>query len=566
MQKPKIIKEGKIMELKVFLQTNPWINAGIASFYEFHTFMKDAGIYQNPKVEVETLPDGILVAGKEVDIIEHFHTLMNKFLPNHLYKPQAHRTEYIAFDGEQMQRMKGPSRFVYAEILRIGAKKPTESIPLNKLRKSHQNRFVDLQNQIRKGFSGKASERKVMEKNISQVIDVRIAGHPRIKVNYRLKNLKSGNRWCSLCGGMYHDLVEPSGNIFPLFYGQGNYTFDPGCKARKQICYLCEYFSIFSLYTLMYNSSHRGNLRTVNCFIPVARDLRSAITFIRAFREIRMEDTWGNFRTDMSWVNRINESYLALMHEVTKHLKTLPDEDLEALELSQPELFYLKLEQTGQNPSIKDAGIIQKVNYIIELFRRGEAQGVNYQQVLRSLLPKDDKGNIEVIGGNVQTFLRDSIARKIANLEPILLDFEPLVSEDNDNYPLIKSLKFYLKEVMTMSYDVELTEGIGKTIGRGAAADKARMKVIHDIRGAGSYDQLLTALMKVQGRLAGKKLKWTEGGSDREKEIEFFKLNDFVKQITPKNWREIRACLVMFATQEFQYRTKKAKSKEESND
>jgi hypothetical protein len=174
-------------------------------------------------------------------------------------------------------------------------------------------------------------------------------------------------------------------------------------------------------------------------------------------------------------------------------------------------------------------------------------------------LPKDDKGNIKKTGRNVETFLRDSIARKIAHLEPILLDLEPLVSENNDNYPLIKFLKFYLKEVMTLSFDVELTEGIGKTIGRGAAADKARMRVIHDIRGAGSYDQLLTALMRVQGKLTGKKLKWTEGGSDHEKEIEFFKLNDFVKQITPKNWREIRACLVIFATNEFQYRTKSLK-------
>jgi len=553
MQKPKIIKRDKIMELKVFLQSHPWINTGIVSFYEFHTSMKETGIYHNPKVEVKRLPDGILVAGKEVDIIEHFHTLMNKFLPHHLYKPQAHRTEYIVFDGKQLQRMKGPSRFAYAEMLRIGAKKPTESIPLKKLQKSLQIKFVDLQNQIRKGFSGKKSEKKLIEKNISKVIDVQTTGHPRIKVNYRLKNLKSGNRRCSLCGGMYHDLVEPSGNIFPLFYGQGNYTFDPGCKAQKQICYICEYFSIFSLYSLLYNYSRRGNLTSVNCFIPIARDLRSLRTFIRAFRDIRIEDTWGNFKTDISWASRINEAYFALMHEVTKHLKTFPDEELEDLELAQPELFYLRLEETGQNPSIKDAGIIQKVNYIIELFRRGEAQGVNFQQIFHSLLPKDDKGNIKKIGGNVETFLRDGIARKIANLEPILLDLEPLVSENNNNYPLIMFLKFYMKEVMTMNFDVELTESIGKTIGRGAAADKARMKVIHDIRGAGSYDQLLTALMRVQGRLVGK-------------EIEFFKLNDFVKQITPKNWREIWACLVIFATNEFQYRTKSLKNKEESHD
>jgi hypothetical protein len=75
------------------------------------------------------------------------------------------------------------------------------------------------------------------------------------------------------------------------------------------------------------------------------------------------------------------------------------------------------------------------------------------------------------------------------------------------------------------------------------------MKVIHEIRGANSYDQLLTGLMKVYSRLCGKG-------------VEFYYISDFLKDIEPGNWREVRAYLVINAINWFNYLNKPKASKE----
>lgn len=539
------------MDLKIELIGNPWINAGIVGFYEIHQKLGQ----NNTSVKIKSNKIGFMISGDEDAIINHFSHLMMIFLPGHFYKPEGHSTQYVTFDGKKLQLQKGPSRFQYIELMAPSINLPYREkgkkglIDLEKLDKEQLKQYKTFI----KDDSRKQKDNSKKKKGGQEILplDVSLIGHPSFAVvlDTKIKNIKAGSRRCSICGRQSDDLVKPSGNIYPLFYGQGNFTFDSNWKGKEKICSLCRYFGIFALYALISNWSREKNKVVVNCFLPAGQDFKSLVTFTRAFREAREFWEWGNFKTDISYTNRTFESFLALMKELTKKLKDMESAGssidfglaLEEFELTEPEVFYFRMEKTAQMPAVRNVVLFKSISYLVELFSRGESEGVDFRSLFYSLLTRRNDGE-------VQTHLRNRICQSICYGKSILLDLEEVIKGVDDSYNLVKFLKFYLKEVSLVSFNVERAESIGKSIGEGAFKDGERMKVIHEIRGANSYDQLLTALMKIYSRLSGNN-------------IEFYYISDFLKDIEPSNWREIRAFLVINAISWFNYLKKQKSNK-----
>lgn len=537
------------MNLEIRLIGNPWINAGIVGFYEFHQKYGK----RNTDINLVSNQNGFIISGDEDAIISHFNNLMVKFLPGHFYKPEGHSAQqYVTFDGKKLQLQKGPSRFQYIELMfpSINAPYPKTGskrlVNLKKLTQEQLKQYKSLVKNDSRNQKAKKKSHKILP------LDTSVSGHPSLMVETEI-SIKTGGKRCSICGKMSEDLVKPSGNIHPLFYGQGNFTFDSNWKPKGKICLLCRYFGIFALYALLSNWARENNKIMINCFVPSGRDFNALATFTRAFREARENWKWGNFKTDISYTNRTFESFLSLMKELTKKLKDMTTQEkeidfglsLEKFELSEPEVFYFRMEKTAQMPAVRNVVLFQSVSYLIELFSRGEREGIDFISLFRGLLVKRKDGE-------TQTHLRNRICQSICYGKPILLDLEEIIKEADDSYNLIKFLKFYLKEVSSVGFNMERAESIGKSIGEGAFKDSERMKVIHEIRGANSYDQLLTAFMKVYSRLSGKG-------------IEFYYINDFLKDIEPGNWREIRAYLVINAINWFQYLKKQNTKKQGGN-
>ncbi len=534
------------MDLKIELIGNPWINAGIVGFYEIHQKLGQ----NNTSVKIKSNKIGFTISGDEDAIISHFRNLMVAFLPGHFYKQEGHSTQYVTFDGKKMQLQKGPSRFQYIELMfpSINAPYPKTGskglVDLKKLGFKQLEQYKKLvKDDSRNEKKKKGKYRKILP------LDTSLYKHPALIVETEIKRIKNGKQRCSLCGKQSNDLVKPSGNIYPLFYGQGNFTFDSNWKDKKKICSLCRYFGIFALYALISNWSREKNKVVVNCFLPAGQDFKSLVTFTRAFREAREFWEWGNFKTDISYTNRTFESFLVLMKELTKKLKDMESAGtsidfgltFKEFELTEPEVFYFRMEKTAQMPAVRNVVLFKSISYLVELFSRGENEGVDFRSLFYSLLTRRNDGE-------VQTNLRNRICQSICYGKSILLDLEEVIKGVDDSYNLVKFLKFYLKEVSLVSFNVERAESIGKSIGEGAFKDGERMKVIHEIRGANSYDQLLTALMKVYSRLSGNN-------------IEFYYISDFLKDIEPSNWREIRAFLVINAISWFNYLKKQKSNK-----
>lgn len=534
------------MDLKIELIGNSWINAGIVGFHEFHQKFGQS----NTNVKIISNQTGFTISGNEDEIISHLNKSMMSFLSGHFYKPEGHSTQYVTFDSKKLQLQKGPSRFQYIELMfpSINAPYPkTGSNGLVDLKKLSSKQLAQYKKLV-KDDSRNEKKKKDKTKKILP-LDISLYGHPALVVETKIKSINDGKKRCSICGRQSDDLVKPSGNIYPLFYGQGNFTFDSNWKEKEKICSLCRYFGIFALYSLLSNWSRENNKIVVNCFVPSGQDFKSLVTFTRAFRVAREFWEWGNFKTDISYTNRTFESFLALMKELTKKLKDMESAghginfglSLEEFELTEPEVFYFRMEKTAQMPAVRNVVFFKSINYLIELFSRGEREKIDFRSLLHSLLIRRNDGE-------VQTHLRNRICQSICNGQSILLDFEEAIKGIEDSYNLVKFLRFYLKEVIPVSFNVERAESIGKSIGEGAFKDGERMKVIHEIRGANSYDQLLTAMMKVYSRLSGKG-------------IEFYYISDFLKDIEPGNWREVRAYLVINAINWFNYLKKQKSNK-----
>jgi hypothetical protein len=535
------------MDLEIRLIGNPWINAGIVGFYEFHQKYGKS----NSNISIADNQNGFIISGDEDAIISHFNNLMVKFLPGHFYKPEAHFKQYVTFDGNKLQIQKGPLRFQYIELMFPSINEPKTGsknlVDLKKLNKEQLKKYKTFVKDDSRNQKTKNKPNKILP------LDTSLYGHPMLTVETKIKSINSGSKRCSLCGRISADLVTPSAKVSPLYYGQGNYTFNSNWGSKKKICSLCQYFGIFALYALLSNWSRDNNKIAVNCFIPSGQNFKSLVTFTRAFREAREIWEWGNFKTDISYTNRPFESLLALMKDLTKKLKDMTNKgkeidfglSLDEFELSEPEVFYFRMEKPArtQMPAVRNVVLFQSISYLIELFSRGEREGIDFRSLFYELLVKRRDGEI-------QTHLRNRICQSICYGKPILLDLEEIIEGADDSYNLIKFLKFYLKEVSPVSFNVERAESIGKSIGEGAFKDGERMKVIHEIRGANSYDQLLTALMKVYSRLSGKG-------------IEFYYINDFLKDIEPGNWREVRAYLVINAINRFQCLKKQNTPKKE---
>jgi len=534
------------MDLKIELIGNPWINAGIVGFYEFH---QKHGSY-NPNIHIKSSQNCFTISGEENAIIEHLNALMRAFLPGHFYKPEGHPLQrYATFDGKKVKLQNGPSRFQYIELMfpSINAPYPkTGNKGLIDLRKLNEEQLREYHAIIQEDYRYQKAKNKSLR---ILPLDTSLLAHPALIVETKIKSIKTGKRRCSICGRQSNDLVKPSGNIYPLFYGQGNFTFDSNWKDKEKICSLCRYFGIFALYSVLSNWSRDNNKIVVNCFIPSGQDFKSLTTFTRAFREVREFWDWGNFKTDISYTNRTFESFLALMKELTKKLLDLTSSktdidfglSLDEFELSEPEVFYFRMEKTAQMPAVRNVALFKSISYLIALFSRGEKEGINFASLFYGLLTRRRDGEVE-------THLRNRICNAVCYGKSILLDFEEIIREGIETYNLIKFLRFYLKEVNHVSFNTERAESIGKSIGEGAFKDGKRMKVIHEIRGANSYDQLLTALMKVYSRLSGKG-------------IEFYFIRDFLKDIEPGNWQEVRAFLVINAIDWFNYLMKQKTSK-----
>lgn len=533
------------MDLKIELIGNPWINAGIVGFYEFHQKCGKS----NTSISVTSNQKGFIISGNEDAIIKHLNDLMIAFLPGHFYKQEAHSTQYVTFNGKKLQLQKGPSRFQYVELMfpSINAPYPKTGnkglLDLKKLSAVQLKQYKALVKDDSRNQKAKNKPSKILP------LDISVYGHPALVIETEIKSIKADNKRCSICGRQSEDLVKPSGNIYPLFYGQGNFTFDSNWKDKEKICSLCRYFGIFALYALLSNWSRDNNKVVVNCFIPSGQDFKSLLMFTRAFREAREFWEWGNFKTDINYTNRTFESFLALMKELTKKLidMTISNNNIDfglsidEFEFSEPEVFYFRMEKPKKAPmpAVKNVALFKSISYLIELFSRGAKEGIDFRLLLYSLLTKRNDGE-------VQTHIRNRICQSICYGKNILLDCEEVARSAEDTYNLVKLLQFYLKEVISMSFNVERAESIGKSIGEGAFKDGERMKVIHEIRGANSYDQLLTALMKVYSRLTSKG-------------IEFYYISDFLKDIEPGNWREVRAYLVINAINWFNYLKKPKK-------
>ncbi len=118
---------------------------------------------------------------------------------------------------------------------------------------------------------------------------------------------------------------------------------------------------MFALYSVLSNWTRDNNKIVANCFIPSGQDFKSLATFTRAFREVREFWDWGNFRTDISYTNRTFESFLALMKELTKKILDMTNAktdidfglSLEEFELSEPEVFYFRMEKTANMPTYR---------------------------------------------------------------------------------------------------------------------------------------------------------------------------------------------------------------------
>src|SRR4030042_970355 len=390
------------MELKIKLIGNPWINAGIVGFYEFHQKYGRS----NHDVNIANNENGFIISGDEDAIINHFNNLMVKFLPGHFYRPEGHSVQrYVTFDGEKLQLQNGPSRFQYIELMfpSINAPYPKTGnkglVDLKNLSQGQLKQYKSLLQDDSRTQQVKKKSHKILP------LDTSVLGHPSLMVETEIKSIRNSSKHCSICGKLSGDLVKPSGNIYPLFYGQGNFTFDSNWKAKEKICSLCRYFGIFALYSLLSNWSRDNNKIVVNYFIPSGENFKSLVTFTRAFREAREIWQWGNFKTDISYSNRTFESFLALMKELTKKLKEMTNKgkeidfglSLEDFELSEPEVFYFRMEKPAraQMPAVRNVVLFQSISYLIELFSRGEKESIDFVSLFRRLLVKRKDGETQ---------------------------------------------------------------------------------------------------------------------------------------------------------------------------
>lgn len=522
------------MKLEINVGSNIWLNAGIVNFYLFHRL----GLIPN-QVSVQKNREGIWIEGEEIEIISYLHQLMPEFLRGNFYQPEQGK-EICVYDGKKIKKVKGPARAKHIEVLFPS---------INKVESAEGNiEFDSLSEENQKVYQ--EMEQKDAKKKKPKSIPILTKGHLFYYPEFTIKSLKDGKGLCSCCGRNSDDVVNISGNNHPLNAGQSGIAFNSGRAIYTKVCSLCRYLSLFAVYGLFYSHYQRGRGKekedTVHCFIPFSSDFESMVTAMRAFLKDKKEVEFTNYKTPMTYLHRVSESYFALLYGVAEELRrhSKDEEDflgLDMVKLAHPEVFYLTLTRKRSMGAIKSAGIFHSSTYIFELIERGS--GIDWRGLYNELMVLDPK--IER-----RTLLRNVVIEQICQARPVLEEIERIVlhkfkEESNLSfYNTVKFIDFYLKEVMDVDYDKDKVMSFGKSVGEGCAR-KGQKGMIYALRQANSLTQFLEALMKVYGYF-----------TDQTDSPEFYWVDKLLEQINIKNWRDIRAYMVITAINQYLYKTK----------